>query len=352
MNLLSLAHIIERYHHSLIHRYGEQLSNEQHWALQCIHDCRCPRFGETQWACLPCQQTLSTCHSCGHRSCPRCQHHETERWLARQQQKLIPVNYFMVTFTIPFQLRELFFYHQKVLYNVLFDCAVSTLKGFAKDSQRLGGDLGLTAVLHTHSRALKFHPHVHIIVPAGCVDKAKKQWKKLKSEYLFNALALAKVFRARLLKGIGQAKLWIPKNIPKKWRVDVEKVGKGLPALTYLARYLYRGVINEKNILADDGTFITFRYKDSNTKQMITRKVKGADFIWLLLQHVLPKGFRRVRDFGFLHGNAKYLLRVIQLALGIIGIPSTLGKRPRLTCPCCGQAMLIIGFTLPQKGYG
>lgn len=352
MNSLSLAHIIERYQDDFTLRYGEQLTNEQHWALQCIRDCRCPRFGETQWACYPCQQILSTCHSCGHRSCPRCQHHETQRWLARQQQKIIPVNYFMVTFTLPYQLRNLFFYHQKCLYTLLFNCAVSTLKDFAKNSQQLGGELGLTAVLHTHSRALDFHPHVHIIVPGGCVDKARKQWKTLKNKYLFNALALAKVFRARLLKGIIKSKLSLPENIPKKWRVNCKAVGKGLPALTYLARYLYKGIINEKNILADDSSTITFQYKDSDTKQMKTRQLKGADFIWLLLQHVLPKGFRRVRDFGFLHGNAKYLRRVIQLALGIIAIPITLSKRPRLKCPCCGQPMIMVGFTFARKGYG
>lgn len=349
---MSLLSIIERYIDDFMRSYGNKLSNEQAWALQCMRDCRSKRFGETQWQCEPCQQTFSSCHSCGHRNCSRCQHHETEKWLERQQQKLLPVQYFMVTFTLPFQLRSLVFQHQKVLYALLFDCAVSTLKDFAKNSKALGGDMGMTVVLHTHSRALDFHPHVHIIIPAGCVDKAKRQWRKLKGDYLFNNVALAKVFRARFLAGIRKAGLTSPQKIPAKWRVNTSKMGTGLPALTYLARYLYRGVINEKNILSDDATSVTFQYKDSETGRMKPRIVKGADFIWLLLQHVLPKGFRRVRDYCFLHGNAKYLLRVIQLALGVIAIPIKVVVRASLKCPCCSEPMRIIGFTLPKRGFG
>ena len=349
---MKLLSIIERYHDDVMASYGDKLSNEQNWALQCIRDCRSPRFGETQWQCQPCQQLFSSFHSCGHRSCPRCQHHETQNWLARQQQKLLPVNYFMVTFTLPFQLRSMVFHHQKALYALLFDCAVNTLKDFARNSKNLGGDIGMTAVLHTHTRALDFHPHVHIIMPAGCVNKARKQWTKLKGDYLFNNFALAKVFRARFLAGIRKARLTTPKELPVKWRVNCRPMGKGLPALTYLARYLYRGVISEQNILHDDGTSVTFRYKDSQTDKMKTRTVKGADFIWLLLQHVLPKGFRRVRDYCFLHGNAKYLLRIIQLALGVISIPKKLVTRVSVKCPCCSCPMTIVGFTLPKKGYG
>jgi len=109
--------------------------------------------------------------------------------------------------------------------------------------------MGLTTVLHTHNRKLDYHPHIHVVVPGGGINQKRKQWKKLKGKYLFNAFALANVFRARFIDALNTNKLTIPKNVPHKWVVNVQNVGKGLPALQYLSRYLYRGVISEKNII-------------------------------------------------------------------------------------------------------
>lgn len=124
-----------------------------------------------------------------------------------------------------------------------------------------------------------------------------------------------------------------------KWVADCQSVGRGLPALTYLARYLYRGVISEKNIVDDDGVNVTFRYTESKSGEAQYRQQTGADFIWLLLQHVLPSGFRRARDYGILHGNARRSMQIVQLFLGVIIAISQLGKRPALKCDKCGQAM-------------
>ncbi|MCZ6803572.1 MAG: transposase [Proteobacteria bacterium] len=142
-----------------------------------------------------------------------------------------------------------------------------------------------------------------MVVPGGCLDTLRRQGKKREGKYLFNTFALAHVFRARLLDAWSLAGLSLPANLPNKGVVDCAHVGKGKPALTYLARYLYRDVISENNIIADEGEKVTFRYLDSQTKETRSRTMKGEDFLWLLLQHVLPKGFRRVRDYGFLHGN-------------------------------------------------
>ena len=170
-------------------------------------------------------------------------------WLDRQQAKLLPVDYFMVTFTLPYELRFLAWDHQVLVYNLLFACASSTLKDFGVNPRYLGANIGMTAVLHTHNRRLEYHPHVHVVVPGGGVDKAKKQWKKKKSKYLFNEFALAKVFRARFLEALTSAGLGIPRSVPKKWVVNCTRAGTGLSALKYLARYLYRGVIGESNIV-------------------------------------------------------------------------------------------------------
>ena len=137
------------------------------------------------------------------------------------------------------------------MYNILFAIASSTLKDFGLNPKHLGADIGLTAVLPTHSRRLDHHPHLHVIVPGGGVDQAKRQWKKKKGKYLFNEFALAKVFRARFLEAMKSAKLTVPNNLPGKWVVDCKHVGRGQPALEYLSRYLYRGVISENNIVAN-----------------------------------------------------------------------------------------------------
>jgi hypothetical protein len=250
----------------------------------------------------------------------------------------------MVTFTLPYELRRLVWHHQRQLYPMLFECAVSTLKDFGLNEKNLQGDLGMTAVLHTHTRRLDFHPHLHVVVPGGCIQKRRKQWKKLKGQYLFNEFALASVFRGRFLTAINRAGI-VPPKTPPKWVVDCKQVGRGLQALQYLSRYLYRGVISEKNILSDDGTHVTFQYRDSQSQTLKTRTVKGETFLWLVFQHVLPKGFRRVRDFGFLHGNAKKLLRLVQMLLKVIITQPEYKPRPCYLCVSCGMPMRLVRNT-------
>jgi len=152
----------------------------------------------------------------------------------------------MVTFTLPYQLRTRVWQNQKALYTLFFACVISTLKDFGLNPKNLGAEMGMTAVLHTHSRKLDYHPHIHVVVPGGGVDMKRRQWKKLKGKYLFNEFALANVFRARFIDALNAAGFKIPQKSPKKWVANVRHVGKGLPALKYLSRYLYRGVISVK----------------------------------------------------------------------------------------------------------
>jgi len=208
----------------------------------------------------------------------------------------------------------------------------------------------MTAVLHTHSRKLGYHPHIHVIIPGGGIDKNKRQWIKTKGKYLFNEFALAKVFRARILDGLNAVKLPIPCPMPEEWVVDCKRVGNGEPALKYLSRYLYRGVISEKNILSDDNGRVTFQYTDGDTGATLTRTLKGEDFLWLVLQHVLPKGFHRVRDYGFLNSNAKKLLVLVQLILRVVIQLLAPKPRPVIKCPHCQAPMRVISFRPPKPG--
>jgi hypothetical protein len=341
---MQLASILDQYHDAFQAKYGPGLLPGQLRAIEAITCCRTPEAGQLLVQCMDCGYATARPRSCGHRSCPQCQNHETSLWLDRQQAKLLPVEYFMATFTLPYELRFLAWDNQTLVYNLLFACASSTLKDFASNPGNLGADIGMTAVLHTHNRRLDYHPHVHVVVPGGGVDRARKQWKKKKRKYLFNEFALAKVFRARFLEGLTKAGLSVPRAISRKWVVHCTCTGKGLSALKYLSRYLYRGVIGENNIVSNQDGKITFKYVESRTGKTLQRTIQGHDFIWLVLQHVLPKGFRRVRDYGFLHGNAKKLLSLVQLVLQVLlqaGVPR---PGPAFQCPMCQAPMKILAI--------
>ena len=345
---MDIATLIEHYQDRFTRQYDNQLSRGQRHALAAMLACRTAQCGEILLDCPACHDAQTRYRSCGHRNCPRCQHHDTAHWLERQRQKLLPVEYFLVTFTLPYELRTLARRHPAHIYGMLFACAQSTLATFAGNADTLGGRIGMTAVLHTHTRRLDYHPHVHLVVPGGCLKTRRRQWKTLRGKYLFNEQALARVFRARMLAAITAAGLTLPASLPRAWVAHCTHAGRGLPALKYLSRYLYRGVISEKQILTDDGEQVTFRYRDGRTGEYCTRTLAGEDFLWLLLQHVLPKGFRRVRDYGFLHGNARALLLLIQKVLSVWSrmVPEPI-MRPAFPCRHCGHPLKVIGFRPP-----
>jgi hypothetical protein len=349
---MRLASILDQYHDAFQAKYGSQLLPGHLRAIDAVGRCRTPQAGELFVQCPSCGHATCKPLSCGHRSCPQCQNYETSIWLDRQQKKLLPVEYFMATFTLPYELRFLAWDNQTIVYNLLFACVSSTLKDFGLNPKNLGANIGMTAILHTHNRRLDYHPHIHVVVPGGGVDKARKQWKKKKDKYLFNGFALAKVFRARFLQALNNAGLCPPNSMPRKWVVDCTHVGKGLSALKYLSRYLYRGVIPENNIVSNQNGQVTFKYVHSRTGKTRYRTVKGEDFLWLVLQHVLPRGFRRVRDYGFLHGNAKKLLLLVQMVLKVLIDSCASRPRPVFKCPKCQAPMQIIAFSRPAWASG
>jgi hypothetical protein len=209
-------------------------------------------------------------------------------------------------------------------------------------------------VLHTHARRLDFHPHVHLAMPAAALDADKGLWRTLRKSakgggYLFNHKALAKVFKAKFLTALAELGLPPPPNLPVKWVVDCKCVGNGEKALVYLGRYLYRGVIQEKDILRCENGQVTYRWRDSKTKKMAQRTLSAVEFLRLVLQHVLPKGFRRARNYGFLHPNSKKLIALLRLLVfkpcgkaPVQSAAATQSERPKLLCRCCGAVMAIV----------
>lgn len=378
--MIALAELIERFEPALLQRYRDRLLPSQHQALAAMKRCR-TRFAPRMLAqCAGCGEQRSVPHSCGHRACPHCQHHDSQVWLQRQLGALVPATYFLVTFTLPAELRGLAWTHQRSVYALLMQCAWETLATFSRNDPKLRATPGAVGVLHTHNRRLDFHPHVHMVMPAAALDTERRLWRTKArrtrrgskktagatnaassnptaanaggtpaGSYLFNHKALAKVFRAKVLNAIELAGLTLPDKLPSLWVVDCKCVGDGSQALLYLGRYLYRGVIQEANILSCEDGLVTFRYRDAKTAKSALRTLPGADFLWLVLQHVLPKGLRRSRNFGFLHPNSAQAIRLLQV-LHLRAAPSavipTAPQRPAWRC-ACGQPMRVLCRRMP-----
>ena len=347
--MIRLAGVIHTFETDFLTQYRQRLTSDHIRALAAIKQCRTTASPKMQVKCTGCDHQRLMPHSCGHRHCPHCQHHESQQWLERQLQKQVPAEYFLLTFTLPAQFRPLAWVHQNVIYELLMRSCWETVRLFSQNDKQLKGTPGAIAVLHTNTRQLEYHPHVHLVMPAAAVDGERKCWRtkvrgKAKGVYLFNHKALAKVFRAKMLAGIEAAGLTLPCRHPERWVMDCKSVGTGEKALVYLGRYLYRGVIREKDIVACSDTTVTFAYQDAKTGKSAKRTVSGAQFLWLVLQHVLPKGFRRARNFGFLHPNCKRLIALLHLLLKVVpsGSATWFKARAPFLCTCCGAAMVIV----------
>lgn len=337
--MIRLADIVSQYTPALLKQYGHELLPSQRKALSAFQLCRSATAPKMQLSCDRCEQEIWMPHSCGNRHCPHCQAHESQSWIDKQLQKLVPGEYFMLTFTLPAQFRARVWRHQRELYELIIRNAWMTVNTFSQNDKSLRGTTGAVAVLHTHNRRLDFHPHVHLVMPSVAFDARHRLWRNKNPGYLFNHKALAKVFRAKMLGGIKQAGLKLPEQYPEDWVVHCKAVGSGGKALVYLGRYLYRGVLPEKNIVANRDGNVTFRYQNSETRKMETRTLSGVAFLRKILLHILPKGFRRARNFGFLHPNSK-LVKLVQLIKQVaIPLPR---PRPVVSCTCCGQPMRIV----------
>ncbi len=346
--MIPLSSIIATFEAEFLARYASELLPGQRRALAAMRQCRTALSPRMQAQCTACDTQRFIPHSCGHRACPHCQHHESQQWLQRQIEKLVPGDYFLLTFTLPAELRGLAWRHQRTLYDLMMQCGWATVRTFSLNDRQLQGTPGAIAVLHTHSRRLDYHPHVHLVMPAAAIGAKTRLWRtkigQRNAPYLFSHKALAKVFRAKMLEALSQDGLALPARHPEKWVVDCKHVGSGDKALVYLARYLYRGVIREKDILSCNNGQVTYRYQHSKSRRMQTRTLPGAEFLRLLLRHVLPKGLRRARNFGFLHPNSKRLIRLLHVLFKINpgGASTWTRLRPALICPCCGGVMKIV----------
>ncbi len=361
--MVELAEIFRDAGPAYLRRFGDRLLPSHRRALQDIAFCRTAALGGQEYLCPRCGHEHSVYHSCRNRHCPKCQAHEAETWLEKQRRLLLPCSYGLATCTLPSELREIARSNQRLVYSILLRSAARALLEVASDRHFVGGLTGVMAVLHTWTRALIHHPHVHMLFPIGGLGEDSTSWVKPRHRrYILPGYALAKVFRENLERAFRDAGLYdlVPPRVwaGKRWVAHVKRVGDGEMALLYLSRYVFRVAITNQRILAYDGAKVTFKAKDRLGN--VAPVTLGVDeLIRRFLQHVLPKGFVKVRYFGLWGSASRDKLETARRALddhhAAIG-----SKRPRAAtrqptpppaprCPKCGCPYDRPPTTIPRS---
>jgi len=299
-------------------------------------------------------------HSGKNRHCPKCQNDQAEAWLETQKSLLLPVTHFMVTFTLPEELRALARSHQQTLYNLLFRASAEALQELAADPRFIGGRIGMVGVLHTWTRDLHYHPHVHYIVPGGGLS-AEGTWLPSRPDFLVHVKPLSVLFRAKFrdqLKKTGLFPLVDEHVWQKDWVVHCEPVGSGEAAFRYLAPYIFRVALSNNRLLKLEEGKVTFQYKESATDQITCSTVGAEEFIRRFLQHVLPDRFVKVRYYGLLSPGNRHLLNQARQLLGASALEThTIAKHREVKaalgiprCPKCGSVLILVEILRPQRG--
>jgi hypothetical protein len=359
----TLGEVFRRYGPAYRARWGSRLSAHQLAAMDATSACRTAALGGQVYRCPHCDVSRYSYHSCRNRHCPTCQNDAAQDWLARQQDLLLPVPYFLVTFTLPGALRAVAFQHQALVYDLLFRASAAALQKLAHDPRFLGGALGMLGVLQTWTRDLRYHPHIHYLVAGGGLAADGRTWKSAKANFLVHVKPLALLFRAKLRDALRQTELWasIPAEVWRQdWVVDCRPVGSGRTALTYLAPYVFRVALSNNRILGMQDGQVTFRYQDGATGERRTCTLPAETFIERFLTHVLPKGFVKVRYYGLFRVGARQQLRRLRAQLVLQQRKADLlppaDERPEpdvrrgLSCPRCGEEMRLERVLPPQRG--
>jgi hypothetical protein len=344
-----------------LERFGENMPPNHKKAIRAICNCGTGLFGQHLFSCNDCGELHSADGSCGNRHCPTCQAGKSDEWLKKMEAKTLPVNYFMVTFTVPSELRDLIRANQKVCYAALFKAASDAMKKMAKDPRFVGCDTaGFTGILHTWTRQLEYHPHVHFIVPGGGLSKDGAEWKPSGAAFFVHANPLSKIYRAKFIERLKKEGLKVPPCVwDPDWVVDCRNVGNGKKALNYLAQYVFRVAIAPSRILKVTDTQVLFKYRRSGEKKWRKCKLKIFEFMRRYLQHVLPHGFTKVRHYGFMAANTKVpLSKIRELICALYEILNELlpkkkpAQRKPWKCETCGGLIRWREFIPCPRGTG
>jgi Putative transposase/Transposase zinc-binding domain len=333
-------------------KFGDRMLPSHLRAMQDIARCRTETLGGQVYYCETCHEYQYSYHSCKNRHCPKCQQDQAEQWLEDHKRLLLPVPHFMVTFTLPDELRALARRHQKTLYNILFRSSSAALQELALDPRFIGGRIGMVGVLHTWTRDLHYHPHVHYIVAGGGLSP-EGTWLPSRHDFLVHVKPLSVLFRAKFREQLQKTDLFPLVDTHawcKDWVVHCTPVGSGEEAFRYLAPYIFRVAISNNRILKLEDGKVTFQYKDSATDQTKSSTVTAEEFIRRFLQHVLPDRFIKVRYYGLLSPSNRHWLHQASEWLGARGIKTkATGEDPPvkapidpLRCPTCGRQLTLV----------
>jgi len=335
-------------------------------------NCRTAHLGGHIDRCSNCGMMRIAYHSCRNRHCPTCQHVPRERWLERRKNEILPTDYFHVVFTLPHELNPVILNNKKVMLNILFKAASQTLLSFGENA--LGGKLGFIATLHSWDQKLKAHFHLHLLVAGGALSKDGSSWKPLKGDYLFNQQALSLVFRGKFMEHMGRAcqrenlkfagdqyKKLKARLYEKNWIIDVrDPVKKPDHVLEYLARYTHRVAIANSRIKELKDGMVTFTYKNRKKGRTEALTITAVEFIRRFLLHSLPRGFVRIRHYGFLaNRNRSQNLSAIRRLMGVSDpakkqIASVEEMMQKLTgidislCPGCRKGRMQLFLEIPK----
>ena len=371
---LEVADILRTHGDCFLDRYRSSFGFQQLKAFRAIQRCRTAALGGHRDACPGCGYQAISYNSCRNRHCPKCQAQARERWLAERERELFDTSYFHVVFTVPHELNVLALENPRLFYDLLFTASARTLLEIASDTEHLGAEIGVIAILHTWGQNLLLHPHIHCVIPAGGLSPDHRQWVRPHYPFFLPVRVLSRVFRGKFLAGLKRlhrskklqcagpaTTLADPPQFAKllrrlhrhDWVVYAKPAfGGPMQVLRYLGRYTHRVAISNHRLLAFDQERVTFRWKDYAHGSKQGKMTLGAtEFLRRFFLHVLPKGFVRIRHFGFLANR----LRASRLALGrqlLTSNGSTAEEVPAhefrsessslWLCPRCGTSMMVI----------
>ena len=329
-----------------------------HWrAVEAVLACRTPRLGGHRYKCSDCSQKHYVYHSCNHRACPQCGGHDQQVWAAKQTGRLLPVPYYMLTPTVPQQLRCLFLHAPAAAYDTLFRAASAALQDILGKPKHMGGQPGYMVMLHTWTREMLHHPHLHMIVPAvgldssGCALVHPRSEDFLVPHALF-AYEVREAFAMILLRDHRALYNQVDPEIWKmKWNVNCRHVGSGKTALRYVAAYVAKSAFNESRLGGYDAQGrIKLWCTRSKDKRRHCVPLKPTEFIRRWLLHVLPRRFVRLRYYGFLSAAAKRAFARVRFLLGAKAVPLELPYLPPMCCSKCEGELVRIQKIHPARG--
>ena len=356
----TVAEVVRRYGGEYLERFGARMPGEHKKVMHAIAACRTGELGTVLYQCESCGQTHAMGRSCGNRHCPTCQQGKTKAWLETQTDRLLPCPYFLVTFTLPAELRALARSHQRTVYSALFEASSAALRLLAADPKFVGTDrIGFFGVLHTWGRTLEYHPHVHYVVPGGGLSADGSSWLPSRANFFVPVEALSVIFRAKFRDALAREGL-LNQVDPAVWRrgwvVNSRAAGDGRAALRYLAAYVFHVAIGDHRIVSCDDGKVTFSYRRVGSNRPRRMTLDAMEFLRRFLQHVLPAGFQKVRHYGFLSPNSgtaieavRWLVTLYNGAIFVLSTAEVPAAPPTRCCPTCGGPLRILGF-VPTRG--